>query len=271
LRRNKKNSPETGALSMPTLPLTLCLWFSLSVISMAQSGNSNMSLPGSKSTFESVRLSEIVITTPQPYDPLQVAQAQQKAEDLRDAIERGADFSKLARSNSQVTAAEGGDLGFFAHGTLAPSIEEAVFAMKIGEVTDVIRTKYAFVILKVTDRRLPSVGPVEVLNAPLTQDLQSYLEQLVGKVSQRWQAEILPSALRPELKQGSVAIEFAIKRDGSLDEHRISASYGNFALDDVALGIVMQAAPFVPIPRSIKVDRLELRFNFEYSPNHFGK
>jgi TonB family protein len=100
-----------------------------------------------------VRLSEILISTPQPYDPAQVAEAQHKAEQVRAAIGRGGTFADIARANSQgPTAAQGGDIGCFSHDQLARSLEELVFRMQVGDVSDVVRTKQGFVIIEVTNR-----------------------------------------------------------------------------------------------------------------------
>jgi parvulin-like peptidyl-prolyl isomerase len=62
-------------------------------------------------------------------------------------------FADLARANSQgPTAAQGGDIGYFKHGQLAQPLEDLVFRMKVGDVSDVVRTKLGFVILQVTAR-----------------------------------------------------------------------------------------------------------------------
>ncbi|MFW5941926.1 MAG: peptidylprolyl isomerase [Chloroflexota bacterium] len=63
------------------------------------------------------------------------------AESLLEQIAGGADFAALAQEHSldQATAADGGDLGYFAQGTLlVPELEEAAFALQPGEVSDVI-------------------------------------------------------------------------------------------------------------------------------------
>src|ERR1700752_1605780 len=66
-----------------------------------------------------VRLSEILISTPQPYDPDQVAEARDTAEELRDTIRGGSVFADVAKTNSQGPSASlGGDLGYFKHGAL---------------------------------------------------------------------------------------------------------------------------------------------------------
>jgi peptidyl-prolyl cis-trans isomerase SurA len=112
---------------------------------------------------EAIRLSEILVAAEKkdnsaPDDPQQLAAAQAKAEDLLAQIRKGADFAEIAKKNSNgPSAAQGGELGEFQRGTLAKELEEKTFAMKPGEVSDVVRTKQGFVILKVTDHQKPGI------------------------------------------------------------------------------------------------------------------
>src|SRR6202521_2421258 len=63
------------------------------------------------SVDERVRVSEILTSTPQPYDRAQIIEAHQRAEEVLAAIRRGDSFSDSARVNSQgPTAAAGGDI-----------------------------------------------------------------------------------------------------------------------------------------------------------------
>ncbi len=106
-----------------------------------------------------IRLSEILIRASQPDDPAQLAAAQQEAERVRDDVRRGGVFADLARANSQgPTAAQGGDIGCFRHGQLSQSLENLLSRMKIGDVSDVLRTEQGFVILQVTDHKDGSLG-----------------------------------------------------------------------------------------------------------------
>ena len=98
-------------------------------------------------------LSEILIGSKSD-TPVQVAEAQHKAEGLRKAAQTGSSFANLAKANSRgPSAAQGGTLGCFKRGKLAKELEELVFRMQPGEVSDVLRTKQGWVILQVTDRR----------------------------------------------------------------------------------------------------------------------
>lgn len=126
---------------------------------------------------ESVKLSEILISTgnsgptlgqiggPQPDDAQKVAEAQAKANDIEAKLRAGADFAQLARTSSDgTTAAEGGDLGTYKRGQLGQVFEDATFPLKVGEVTQPIRTKQGFVILKVishTPGGVPAYKDVE--------------------------------------------------------------------------------------------------------------
>ncbi len=87
---------------------------------------------------------------------LSVAEA--KANDLLKQIRDGASFEDIAKKFSDgPSAADGGALGMFKRGQLAKELEDKTFAMKAGEVTDVIRTKQGYVILKVVDHQLAGV------------------------------------------------------------------------------------------------------------------
>jgi peptidyl-prolyl cis-trans isomerase SurA len=83
-----------------------------------------------------------------------LAAAKAKADDLLAQIRKGAAFEDIAKKNSDgPSAAQGGDLGIFKRGSLAKELEDKTFAMKAGDVTDVIRTKQGYVILKVTEHQ----------------------------------------------------------------------------------------------------------------------
>jgi peptidyl-prolyl cis-trans isomerase SurA len=100
--------------------------------------------------------------------------AEAKANDLLKQIRAGASFEDVAKKNSAgPSAAQGGDLGVFKRGTLAKELEDRTFAMKAGEVTDVIRTKQGYVILKVTGHQVAGIPPLKDVE-PKIQDALYY-------------------------------------------------------------------------------------------------
>ena len=107
-------------------------------------------------------------------DAKALAVAEAKANGLLKQIRAGAKFDDLAKQNSAgPSASQGGDLGVFKRGTLAKELEEKTFAMKAGEVTDVIRTKQGYVILKVTDHQMAGIPPMKDVE-PKIQDALYY-------------------------------------------------------------------------------------------------
>jgi parvulin-like peptidyl-prolyl isomerase len=67
-----------------------------------------------------------------------------------------ADFATIAKEHSQSPdAAHGGDLGFYSRGQLPPEFETAVFNLKEGDISDVVRSIYGLHIFKVVKKEKP--------------------------------------------------------------------------------------------------------------------
>jgi peptidyl-prolyl cis-trans isomerase SurA len=146
---------------------------------------------------EQVRLSEILIAPKAPAKPAAGADAAKpepplapeadteaaleaakaKAQDLLDQIHKGAKFADLAKKYSDgPSAKEGGDLGPFKRGTLAKELEDRVFALKTGEITDVIRTKQGYVILQAVEHQMAGIPTMKEVE-PRIQDAL-YMQKL---------------------------------------------------------------------------------------------
>jgi peptidyl-prolyl cis-trans isomerase SurA len=113
---------------------------------------------------EQVRLSEILVSTQSSDsqrgapDAATLTAAEQKANDLREQIRKGASFEEVAKKYSGGgSAGQGGDLGYFERGKLAKELEDRSFSMQVNEVSEVIRTKQGFILLKVTEHQLAGV------------------------------------------------------------------------------------------------------------------
>ena len=61
------------------------------------------------------------------------------------------------------TAKEGGDLGFFPRGKMVKEIEDAAFKLRRGQVSEIIKTKYGFVIIKVEEKHEAGIQKLEVV------------------------------------------------------------------------------------------------------------
>jgi len=135
-------------------------------------------------TSERVRASHILIK-PEAADPNTdpnepKAEAEAKARGLLKQIKDGADFAELARANSACpSAAKGGDLNFFGRGQMVPAFEEAAFELKVGQVSDIVETRFGYHIIKVTDRKEAGVTTFEQAK-----------DNIMKTLTQRRQAEL---------------------------------------------------------------------------------
>jgi peptidyl-prolyl cis-trans isomerase SurA len=78
----------------------------------------------------------------------------ERADEIQRRLDAGADFVELAQRFSEDlnSAKLGGDLGFFARGTLMASFEEVAFELGPGEISDIVRTDVGFHIIKLEER-----------------------------------------------------------------------------------------------------------------------
>jgi peptidyl-prolyl cis-trans isomerase SurA len=148
---------------------------------------------------EQVRLSEILVSTEQAgNDEQKIAAAQAKADDLLKQIKAGANFEDVAKKESQgPSAGQAGDLGLFERGKLAKQLEDVTFGMKKDAISDVIRTKQGFVILKVTEHQnagIPSYTEIEprLQEAVYMQRLQPALREYLKKLREDAFIDIKP-------------------------------------------------------------------------------
>ena len=100
--------------------------------------------------------------------------AKAKAEQLLQQVRQNpAKFAELARKNSQDpgSAANGGDLGFFGHGMMVKPFDAATFALKVGEISGLVKSDFGFHIIK-----LLAVKPSKIL--PFDEARQSIEDKL---------------------------------------------------------------------------------------------
>jgi parvulin-like peptidyl-prolyl isomerase len=120
---------------------------------------------------EKVFLSEILISI-QGKDASGAAAAEKKAKQVAADAAKGQRFSDLARDNSDAaTAKQGGELGGYKKGDLAKQIEDAVWNLPKGAVTQPIRIPTGFEILKVDDHTKAGLAPLS--------DVRSEIENIL--------------------------------------------------------------------------------------------
>lgn len=107
------------------------------------------------------------------------SRAKEKADALLARIKAGEDFARLAAENSDDTASKskGGDLGFFPRGKMAAPFEAKAFAMKIGELSDVVETNYGFHIIKVEARKQAGAEPLNLVKEKVREKVKSFVKK----------------------------------------------------------------------------------------------
>jgi peptidyl-prolyl cis-trans isomerase SurA len=122
---------------------------------------------------EQVELGEIFLST-EGKTPEEIAAVRTKADDLHNRVAKGENFVEIAKRYSEgTTARDGGDLGRFERGQLAPQLEDAVFKMDKNGITDVIQTKTGFEILKVLNHFDAGLQPLDKVQGEITNRLYS--------------------------------------------------------------------------------------------------
>jgi len=143
---------------------------------------------------ESIHLSEILVPVSADANDTTVSAAQGKANAIVAKLQAGAKFEDLAKAESGgPTAAQGGDLGNYCHtassdcAVLAKPLEDKTFPLPAGGITDPIRTRQGFVILKVTEHHAAGIPPMKevmqqveegVFREQMQPALRAYLTQL---------------------------------------------------------------------------------------------
>ena len=146
---------------------------------------------------DTVHASHIYIAVPPDAPVTQKNQARAAAQQILNQLRGGADFTKLAREQSNdPTAANGGDLGFFAKGDLPPDFESVAFGLKPGTMSGVVELQTGLHIIKVHERRGPRTAPLaevrdSVKEFLLNEQRQTKLDQLLGQIRARSKIQIL--------------------------------------------------------------------------------
>jgi peptidyl-prolyl cis-trans isomerase SurA len=161
---------------------------------------------------EQVQLADIFLST-ENKTPDQIAAIQKQAASLRDRIIAGEDFAVLAKRYSEgPTAQNGGDLGVYERGVLAPQLDDAVFKLDKGQLTDPIQTKTGFELIKVVDhfqagqQPLDKVEP-EIMNKLYQQKMQPALRDYLAELREENYVTVKPGYTDSGAVAGTTVIQ----------------------------------------------------------------
>jgi peptidyl-prolyl cis-trans isomerase SurA len=130
------------------------------------------------SSSKRVRASHILFSVPLDTTPEQEALIRQRAEKVLAAIQKGSSFGAMARKESDdPSSAVGGDLGWFRKGDMVGPFEDAAFSMKKGQVSDLVKTRFGFHIIKIRDIDFGVVPSIEQVENEIRARLAKKLEK----------------------------------------------------------------------------------------------
>lgn len=140
-----------------------------------------------------VRASHILFMTKDKSDAEKAEAKKKAAEILIEAKKPGADFAALAKQHSECGSKDqGGDLNFFPrNNAMVEPFAAAAFAMKPGEISDVVETEFGYHIIKVTERREASTTSLEEAKDAIREQVR---REKIGTEMQKYTAELRKDA-----------------------------------------------------------------------------
>lgn len=160
--------------------------------------------------LEALKVSHILIALPMNAKSEDVAKARKEIDQIRDEVLHGKDFAEVAmKQSSCASAASGGDLGYIQHGFMPREFDSVAFALKMGEVSEVVRTRHGFHLIKAFDKKPEKVKEFD--------EIKDFIQKfLVKEVQKKKIAEIVE-----ELKR-EADIEICLKQKNA-DQQSVRA------------------------------------------------
>lgn len=123
---------------------------------------------------EQVHARHILIKVDRDASDDKVEEARKKAAELAEkARQDDADFAELAKQHSEgPSSRKGGDLGFFTAKRMVPPFSKAAFDLERGEVSDPVRTRFGFHVIKLVDRKDAHTESFEEARESIVQQLE---------------------------------------------------------------------------------------------------
>ncbi len=139
---------------------------------------------------EMVRASHILLKT------------EKEAKEIRKKVKAGEDFSELAFNNSIDPSAKQnrGDLNYFPRGVMDKTFEEAAFSMPVGSVSEPVKTRFGYHIIKVIDKK-----------APQKATLENSRDKIIASLSEEKRKEIIGTKIAELRKTADIEVNVKIE------------------------------------------------------------
>jgi peptidyl-prolyl cis-trans isomerase C len=127
---------------------------------------------------EQMRASHILVSVGKDDSPDVKNEKLAKITKIRNDIKGGADFAQMATQYSDCPSKErGGDLGYFGRGQMVPPFDAAAFALKVGDLSDIVTTDFGYHIIKAVDYRPARTVTLDDAKQDISNYIQSQQKQ----------------------------------------------------------------------------------------------
>ena len=195
-------------------------------------------------------------------DKLSDTEAKAQIDAIAQRLVKGEDFAVLAKelSNDPGSADKGGDLGYAAPGVYDPAFEEALYALKQGEVSAPVRTQFGWHLIKLLGVQAPEVPSLASLKDKLVADLKAQqVEQRFVEVSKELEDSAFEASdlAQPAQEQGlQVKTSAAFGREGgaglTANRQVIQAAFSQEVLEDGANSGAIELDPDTVVVLRVK-------------------
>jgi len=255
-----------------------------------------------------VRASHILIKVAGEGLPADTLKAHKLAGEIRKRILKGEDFEKLAREFSSDPSVKdnGGDIGYFTVMQTVYPFETAAYTTEVGKVSDAVRTKFGYHLVKVIDKR-PAQGRINVAHILMKIPENATPEQLAeakkkaddvmqrikngepfDELARKYSDDKLSAGkggVLPEFSTGKMVFEFekaafALQKDGDVSEP-VKTEYGYHIIKRISKpGIQSYDEAKVDLKKRVErdsrntmathvlVDRIKKEYNFKENPKN---
>jgi peptidyl-prolyl cis-trans isomerase C len=115
-----------------------------------------------------------------------LVQKEAEAKEVKKKLDKGADFVALSKEYSiDNNKDNGGDLGYFSSGQMVQPFEQATERLKVGQISDPVKTDFGYHIIYLVDKRKMKVPSLEELRSKIEEELSSqFVQEYITKLKE---------------------------------------------------------------------------------------
>ena len=162
--------------------------------------------------------------------------SEKEAQDIEAMLAKGEKFEDLAKKYSLDGSKDyGGDLGYFTSAEMVPEFSNAVFALKVGETSQPVKTDFGWHIIRLEDKKQGAAQPFDQVKQAIRNVLlRQKVGEVMAKIREASKVEILDEDLKKYAEEASKAAKtYQENKQKALDQGGLAPAIGG---DDATTG-----------------------------------